>query len=419
MNEIRLLKADDDFIRFADIATNAYTAISPYTEEAKLHLKQLLQKKQENDDTLDFYGLFENEKLIAGMRTHTYEMNLHQTMIQVGGVGQVAVDLLHKKEHAAKALIEYFLTLFRSKNISLVALYPFRPDFYKKMGFGYGSNIYQYSLQPASFAKGPTKQHLGFASIANEVKIKACYNRYVQKKHGMFYKTDSEWQVFFKQRELRLVAFEKDNDILGYIAFSFRKCHDTNFLLNDLVIKEFIFETPEALLELSTFLNSQADQVHRIEWNTHDENIRFFTSDARNGASHLIPSVYHPSSTAGIGLMYRIINIEQFIQQLQPKTMNTLSIVWQLTVLDSFFEENNIQLTLQTKNGFLEIIDSSTPIDVSLTIDIAELSSLFMGVISLKELYMYSKVQISNCTYMQMLNDLFISFEKPVCTTAF
>ena len=418
MKDIRLLKTDDDFFSFANIATNAYTAIAPYTEDAILQLKELLKNKQENDDTVDFYGLFQHEQLIAGMRTHTYKMNLHQTMIQVGGVGQVAVDLLHKKEQAAKALLEYFLTLFRSKTISLVALYPFRPDFYKKMGFGYGSNIYQYSLQPSAFAKGPSKQHLIFASIADEEKIKSCYNRYVEKTHGMFYKTDFEWQTFFKQRELRIVAFEKDNEILGYIAFSFRKAHDTNFLLNDLVIKECIYETPEALLELSTFLNSQADQVHRIEWNTHDENIRFFTSDARNGATHLIPSVYHPSSTSGIGLMYRIINIEQFIQQLRQKTMAALPIVWQLNVVDSFLVENNIQLILQTKNGFLEIIDSKQ-IDVSLTIDIAELSSLFMGVISLKELYMYSKVQISDCAYLQMLNDLFVNFEKPICTTAF
>ncbi|MDD1501353.1 hypothetical protein PVA17_00990 [Lysinibacillus sp. CNPSo 3705] len=29
-----------------------------------------------------------------------------------------------------------------------------------------------------------------------------------------------------------------------------------------------MYETPEALLEFSTFLNSQVDQVNRIEWNT-------------------------------------------------------------------------------------------------------------------------------------------------------
>lgn len=57
------------------------------------------------------------------------------------------------------------------------------------------------------------------------------------------------------------------------------------FFLNNLVIKEWIYETPEALLEFSTFLNSQMDQVNRIEWNTQEENIHFFLGDIRNGTN--------------------------------------------------------------------------------------------------------------------------------------
>ena len=166
-------------------------------------------------------------------------------------------------------------------------------------------------------------------------------------------------QTFFKQVENRVVAFQKDEQILGYIVFSFKKQSETNFLLNNLVIKEFIYETPEALLELSTFLNSQADQIQRIEWNTHDDNIRFFLADARNSSTSLIPSVYHPSATAGIGLMYRIIHLEKFIQDLQGKRTSSSGVKWQLNVTDTFFRENNVQIILHSENGVLTVSENA------------------------------------------------------------
>ncbi|WP_235616401.1 hypothetical protein [Lysinibacillus parviboronicapiens] len=98
-------------------------------------------------------------------------------------------------------------------------------------------------------------------------------------------------------------------------------------MLNNLIIKKLIYETPEALLELSTFLNSQADQVNRIEWNTQDNNIHSFLGDTRNGTGHLIPNVYHASSVAGIGLMYRIINVIGFFEELKTHNCNDEGII--------------------------------------------------------------------------------------------
>ena len=418
MRVIRKLISEEDFTSFTNIVANAYTALLANTEEAKQRYKQFLLHKQQQDEGVDYYGMFQNDKLLAGMRIHYYEMTLYNTTIKIGGVGLVAVDLLHKKERAAKALIEHFLQMFREQNVSLVALYPFRPDFYKKMGFGYGPNIHHYVLKPDAFPKGPTKEHLFFASIDDKAELKACYNRFVEKNHGMFFKTDFEWQAFFKQPENRIVAFQKNNQIQGYLVFSFKKQHEANFLRNNLIIQEFIYETPEALLELSTFLNSQADQVHQIEWTTHDDNVRFFIADARNGSAQLIPSVYHPSSTSGIGLMYRIIHIERFLQQLRTKPVKVTSVTWQLSVVDSFFADNNAQYVLQAKNGFLEVVEN-VDVDVEVTIEISDLSSLLMGVVTFKELYMYSKLKISNSDYIEILNELFMNFEKPLCMTAF
>lgn len=73
---------------------------------------------------------------------------------------------------------------------------------------------------------------------------------------------------------------------------------------------------------------------------------------------------------------------------------------------------------LQLKQGSLEIVEDED-FEVEVKIDISELSSLLMGVVSLKELYMYSKVEISDSTYLNKLENIFISMERPICMTAF
>jgi len=54
------------------------------------------------------YGLFEDGRLIGVMRLYDFTMKLLSTRTLVGGVGSVAVDLLHKKEKIARDMILYF-----------------------------------------------------------------------------------------------------------------------------------------------------------------------------------------------------------------------------------------------------------------------------------------------------------------------
>jgi len=302
MSEVRKL-TDGELKEFIEIVVNAYPGVSKATPEYKERTLQRFIHLQHEDPTIDFFGLFRERKLIGGMRIHYHEMNLYTHIIPVGCVGLVAVDLLHKKEKVAKELIEAFIALFLKKGVNLLLLYPFRPDFYKKMGFGYGPKNHQYSFSASSFPKGPSKAHLRFLTKDDQQKVLQCYTKYAKATHGMFLKTKAELDGMFTNPDNRLIGYEEDNEVRGYLLFSFEKKSSTNFVHNDLHIKELIAESPEALMEIGTFLHSQADQVDRIIWNTQEENVHFFVNDPRNGTHHLIPSVYHESNRSGVGLM--------------------------------------------------------------------------------------------------------------------
>lgn len=403
---------------FISIVATAYPGSMEQTNEFKETMEKMLIEIQENDSNVDIYGAFRDSKLLGGMRIHHLTMNLYNKMIAIGGVGLVAVDLLHKKEKVAKDIIEYFLQFFKDKNTPIVALYPFRPDFYKKMGFGYGTKIYQYSIEPLNFPKGPSKKHIQFITEEDKHLLLDCMNRYVEKTHGMIGKTERELSSMFRRAENKVVGYKTKKGVEGYIVFSFKKVSDNNFILNDLVIKELVFENRAAFLELATFLHSQADQFNRIHYTTQEEDFYYALIDPRNGTNNLIPAVFHESHKTGVGLMYRVVNVVEMFKQLSEHRFASLTCTVKFTISDNLIEANNKSHVIQFENGMASMQNSEDH-DVEIHIGIAEFSSLIMNSVNMKSLYNYGLIDISNERYIDLLSNAFKTTQKPICMTPF
>lgn len=411
----------DEIQGFVEIVVNAYPAIMQQTDEFKKALVNKFSKLQEHDQSIDFFGLFREGKLLGGMRIHYFTLNLFGKWVEAGGVGLVAVDLLHKKEKVAKELMKYFLAYFKQRGVSLVMLYPFNPEFYKKMGFGYGTRMNQYNVLPSSFPKAIKKEPLVFLDQSYMQDLKACYNRYAEVRHGMVLKTDSQIEAKYQNPNQKRVGYMDEGVLRGYILFHFKKSAEENFLINDMVISEMIYENPEALAQLCHFIHCQADQIRRVTINTQDDSLEFLLRDPRNGAEHLIPSVYHEVHKAGIGLMYRIVDLKGFLKEISDQYFKGLTYKIRLKVHDSFVCEHPQEFTLAFDQGVLkpEFNPVSGEADVELKINISELSSLLMGVVDVKKLYQYGLLKINRLEALDVVHQIFYRQEKPICTTAF
>jgi predicted acetyltransferase len=403
---------------FIDIVINAYPGIMQNTTDFKERFYNNLVDLQENDDSINLFGLFRNNKLIGGMRIHNYKMNLFSQTIDVGGVGLVAVDLLHKKEKVAKEIIDYFIHYFKELGTSLVMLYPFRPDFYKKMGFGYGLKMNQYILMPSSFPNIVNKEGVLFLDESNKELVRDCYNRYASRTHGMIYKTNNQLNSMFKNPNQKFVGYMNDGRLEGYLQFSFEKVREDNFFTNNLLIKEYIYENPLAFAKLNSFLHSQADQIQSVVLNSQDNSLQYLFHDPRNGSNRIIPSVYHETNTSGVGLMYRIIDINTFTNQLNHVNFNNVTCSFSLKLIDTFLSDESSTYFISIKNGQLSISDDNKS-DFEIELDISDLSSLLMGAIDVSRLYHYGLLKIDNINYLETLEKLFMNRKEPICSTAF
>jgi predicted acetyltransferase len=284
------------------------------------------------------------------------------------------------------------------------------------MGWGYGPKMSQYSVDPTAFPKGPTKDHVRYLGSDDKQAIAACYNRFADRTHGMMFKTEREMRSLFRRQENHIVGVGLDGALRGYLVYTFE--HGDDFITNDVHIQEWIYETPEVLSELSTFLHTQADQIRRVIVDTQDEDFHHLLLDPRDGSGKLIPSIYHQSNAQGVGLMYRVINVQGMLDLLREHNFGGQTCTLRLTVDDSFLPENTGSTLLRFEAGGVQRLDAGQP-DVEIRLAIEDFSSLLAGTVSLLSLYYYGLAEVSDFSYVEILDRLFAVGHKPICMTHF
>jgi predicted acetyltransferase len=231
-------------------------------------------------------------------------------------------------------------------------------------------------------------------------------------------KSENVLEDMFTNPALKAVGYWQDGRILGYVLFTFQPTGQNNFLSNNIVVQEFIYETAGALQGLLAFLQVQADQVDRVIFNTQDENFHHFLPDPRNGNENLLSPVYHESNIQGVGIMYRVIDTRRLFAVLQNHNFGGQSCRLNLSIKDSFWPENEGSTVVHFADGRARL-DSGGVYDVAIALDVAEFSSMVVGAVGFKQLYDYGLAQISDDAYIGVVQGLFQAEQKPLCMTKF
>ena len=339
MHEIRPITSDADFAQYAAIAGDAYPGTKVVSEQDRQRLTERLIARSANP-FISSHGIFEGGRLLGAMRLHDFTLNARGAKIKAGGVGFVAVDLLHKKEHVAKELLEAFLRICQQRGQHMAMLYPFRPDFYRQMGFGYGAKISQYRVRPAHLPRG-SKAHLHMLTAGDKPLLAACYSRFASARHGLIDQTPAELDALFNAPENRIVGYKHDGEIQGYLVFSFAQERQDNFFLNNIVASALVYQHRAALAELLAFLHSQADQIAHVIFNTGEDSFHQLLFDPRNGTNNLLAGLGQETNTQGLGIMYRALNTAALFEALGGCDFNGQSCKLKIAVRDTFLPANN------------------------------------------------------------------------------
>ncbi len=165
------------------------------------------------------------------------------------------------------------------------------------------------------------------------------------------------------------------------------------------------------------FLGSQLDQVDRVVFETHNDDLHFLPSDPRDGEQSMFYTCWETNRQA-VGIMYRVLDTRRLFDALAGHDFNGESLRLKLTIRDSFFPENHGSTLIQFKGGEAKVLDWGRH-DAEVKMNVEWFSSLIMGVVDFRSLWNFGLVQVSDASYVEKLDHLFYSREKPVTMEEF
>ncbi len=415
MREIRKLN-EEHIDAYIEIAFNAYPSFKDFSTEGIEKYKKTALEIMKNDPIVTFYGMFENDKLVAVMRLFDFQMNFFGKIIPVSGLGFLGVHLMHKKQKIARALVEFYEEHYRSRGVNFGLLLPFRPDFYKKMGYGLGTKMNQYRIATDKIPAYTGKSNLRYIKKEDYDKLLQCHARAVERTHGMIMKFGDEIRNLYDDEFDRIIGnYDEKGNINGYIVYKFQNGKSGNYTINNIYVKEIIYENSEVLRILLGFLRKQEDQVNLVIFNTEDEHFHYLFDNPLNDTMNYIPFGYLETNTQAVGVMYKIFDIKNAFRQNSHRNYNNVNLNVRFVITDEY--KNNQETIVSFEKGRCSV--DSDVYDVTVSTRISEFSALFMGCTSVKALHDLGLLEIDDKAYLCELDRAFYCSQKPVCYTDF
>ena len=170
-------------------------------------------------------------------------------------------------------------------------------------------------------------------------------------------------------------------------------------MYHDLMVREMIWEDVDTLKQFMTFFASQVDQIERVRILSPDEYLHVMFKNPDTGENRAHDGCIHEIGRKAMGYMVRIFDVKQyFAVQTHCEAPVSRPFTLALQVRDTFLSHNDGTFLLKVEGDRAALVEDGTP-DVTLSTPIADLSSLAMGAIPLREFLAYDRMQLSDPSY--------------------
>lgn len=418
--EIRPLELDEPSRTFAALArltVDGYPILHVTSEEEIEKLAARFETEANQAQTRWVVG--ECDGALAGaMRLHDFTMNVRGRDALTGGVGSVAVAREHKRRGIARALIGWYLDHYRERGAAFGILHPFRFDFYRALGFGYGTPVHRYRFATAALRDEGARGTIRPVGVADAEALEACYERVRAQTNGLA--TVHRWRLerMLGEAVLRYVAVEDGGEIRGFMQTSV--VHASDDLLrnrDELVVRDLIAEAPAYRAALIGYLRSQRDQFARVMVESQDETLYLISDDPRDGSDESVaPPAGHRIARTGLGMMYRVLDVEAAFAHLPPSPVR---FTLRAEIEDAFFAPTAGAWTFRFEPHGAPHPVPAADADAALRIGIADLSSALVGSLRVGDLVRTGLASVEPLAMLDTVDAAFRADRPPVCITRF
>ena len=386
------------FVLPSEVAQLARNVVTSFPSKTPAALLQNMEGELHRPDEGRYLGCFDDDgTLLGSILMMDFTLNVRGVMMPMGAAAYVSANFLHKKERVACTLLKVLMRYYAKLGTPVGCLHPFNPAFYENMGYGYCNENYLYQPKPCHIRSYGSKSGLSYARPEEKDEILNFYRRYAARTHGATVHHFMDPHRIFDMPYV--VVCRRDGRLTGYFTFDFAAVDHYTDMYHDLFVPEMVYEDLDTLRQFMTFFASQVDQIERVRILSPDEYLHVMFKNPDTGENRAHDGCIHEIGRKAMGYMVRIFDVKQyFAVQTHCEAPVSRPFTLALQVRDTFLSHNDGTFLLKVEGDRVALVEDGTP-DVTLSTPIADLSSLAMGAIPLREFLAYDRMQLTDPSY--------------------
>ncbi len=411
-----------DMNAYIDIYLNAYPAGKDISKQCyEKYYNRNMQSLLEYDN-VNFFGLFEDDELVSIMKLIDFDINLFGQMNKATGLMSLAVHSLHKKKGVARDMVKFFEEYTVSSGGLCSMLLPFRIEYYRKMGYGYGTKLDEYRIPTLQLPNLKDVSKLRLIKKDEIEKVVSCYSNFVSNYHGAVYKFEEEIREMSEDDETRRIGYFEDDELKGYVAFSFKRDSEINYTLNSIVVSELIYIDATVLKQLLAGLRMQTDLAQNVVIRTGEADFYHVFASPEDTSGNYINYGFIQTNISAVGNMYKIPDIKNFIEKTNYRKFPTEDIKISFNVYDEFKNEDikfAIRFTpdISKEHSYWSFESDVANFEIEIKMNLSDLSSLFMGSVDFSPMIRFGIAEISDKDFTDKIDRLFHLNQRPFTNT--
>ena len=406
------------------IYLNAYPAFKDLDEDCYNKYRAKNIRDMELDDDVDFYGCFEDDKLVATMKLVSFKMNIYGEMKKAVGLMALGVHPLHKKQGIALEMVRFYEKYAVEHGAIVCPLLPFRMDFYRKMGYGLGSRMDEYHLPTKNLPAWEDLSGLRPLALDEIGEVFAANDKFCEMNHGMLKKFSEEKRLMEADTATQRIGCFKNGELTGYAAYRFEDASETNYTLNRIVVDELVYFDGETLRKLLGFFRNQADLAQTIVIRSGEEDFYHLFTDPADISGYYIPNGYLQTNVSAICNMYKVLDPEAFIRETSYRILPPIELTAAFDYHDEMADEEGRLMIRFSKDpdgtrSVWSVARADKAPDVTIRCGKGDLSSILMGSAHIGALIRLGVIEADKPEYTDLLDMLLYHRQRPFSNNDF
>jgi predicted acetyltransferase len=247
-------------------------------------------------------------EIAASAFLHPFRVYAWGHQLGAGGLGAVAVAPDKRRSGWARDLVRHCQLVCMERGWPLMPLYPFRADFYARLGWGVAETREVFTFPVAEIPDDPAADDVHSAMLGEAETLIPVYERFALARNGHVARTAAGWMKILLRRVPFLVVHEGAEGVDGYMLYKVEPA-GKHFLHQRMRIQELVWTTDAAWRGLLGYVRRQADQIAEVAYESReDDGIMHHAGHPSLPDGPILGGAFHQVSNRGLGVMMKIVD---------------------------------------------------------------------------------------------------------------